>query len=257
MTDPVWKPLQEMLAGYRIAGRRPKFWLRDDDAIEPTPALDRLLELTGRFAVPVALAVIPALITETLPDRLVLAENATVVVHGWSHQNHAGPGEKKQELGGHRPVQRILDELAQALAAITARFPSQAQPVLVPPWNRIDSALLPHLTGVGFTALSAFGEPKPSPLPTVNATVDIIDWHGTRGCREHAVLIAEIARQLSRNLDNDDFYPPIGILTHHRVHDDAAWSFLKKLLALTAAQGSSEWRSIGDLAIGDLVATTR
>ena len=65
-SDPIWQPLVEELARWQRAGRKAELWLRDDDAVDPTPALDRLLDLTGEFAVPVTLAVIPALTDEKL-----------------------------------------------------------------------------------------------------------------------------------------------------------------------------------------------
>ena len=74
------------------------FWLRDDDAVEPTVALDRLLGLTGEFAVPVTLAVIPAFTGEALARRLEAAPHAAVAVHGWSHKNHAPAGQKNRSL---------------------------------------------------------------------------------------------------------------------------------------------------------------
>ena len=42
----IWEPLAEELERWRLAGRRADFWLRDDDAVEPTAELDRLLGLT-------------------------------------------------------------------------------------------------------------------------------------------------------------------------------------------------------------------
>ena len=35
------------------------FWWRDDDAIEATPALEKLLELARKYDLPLALAVVP------------------------------------------------------------------------------------------------------------------------------------------------------------------------------------------------------
>ncbi|TIS82782.1 MAG: polysaccharide deacetylase, partial [Mesorhizobium sp.] len=58
--DQIWQPLVEELACWRRADRKAEFWLRDDDAVDPTAALDRLLELTRALEVPLTLAVIPA-----------------------------------------------------------------------------------------------------------------------------------------------------------------------------------------------------
>ena len=99
--DPVWQPLLSELARWTDAGRAADFWLRDDDAVEPTAALDRLLGLTGASAIPVTLAVIPAFTGEPLASRLAGEPHVTVGVHGWAHRNHASEGQKKQELGHH------------------------------------------------------------------------------------------------------------------------------------------------------------
>ena len=50
------KQLHEVLNARVDAGIPVQFWLRDDDAVEPTPKLDQLLALADRFAVPLTLA---------------------------------------------------------------------------------------------------------------------------------------------------------------------------------------------------------
>lgn len=225
--------LQQALDRAAAEGRRLRFWLRDDDAVEPSAALDRLLALTaGR--VPLALAVIPAFTGQALADRLAGQAQVTVAVHGWAHANHAGEGEKKQELGAHRPVAVVLDELARGLAHLTALYGPRAAPVLVPPWNRIDPAVVAGLPGHGFRALSVFGPPKPAPLRMINSTVDIMDWHGTRGGRSDDALLAEVLAGIDRDA-------PIGILTHHLVHDAQAWGFLDRLFTVTSGHPGCLW----------------
>lgn len=244
MNDMTWQPLPEALGRWRDAGRRPNFWLRDDDAIEPTPALDRLVALTAKYDVPLGLAVIPAHAGEALARHVADKPHVTALVHGWSHDNHAPLRDKKQELGLHRPAGIVLGELAQALRRIEYLFGARSAPLLVPPWNRIDVGLIPQLTGLGYRGLSVFGPPKPAPIRIVNSTVDIIDWHGTRGCRDHGVLVGEIVEQLDAALANPG-QPPIGVLTHHLVHDEAAWDFLERLFEVEARSG--HWRSVNEL----------
>ena len=43
----LWQPVAAALAEYSRLGISAEFWLRDDDAISPAAALDRLIELTG------------------------------------------------------------------------------------------------------------------------------------------------------------------------------------------------------------------
>ena len=194
--EPAWQPLADELARWNGAGRAARFWLRDDDAVEPTDALDRLLGLSGAFAVPVTLAVIPALTGDALADRLRTEPHASVAVHGWSHRNHAPEGQKKQELGAHRPRATVLDELARGLPRLARLHGARAVPMLVPPWNRIDAGLIPDLVPLGFEVLSVYGPPRPAPIRMFNSNVDLLDWRGSRGCRDHAELVHDIVAQL-------------------------------------------------------------
>lgn len=240
-----WEPLVEELARWEEAGRIAEFWLRDDDAVEPTEPLERLLDLTARFAVPVCLAVIPQKTGEALARRLDHAHQASVAAHGWSHHNHATPVQKKQELGPQRPPETVLDELATGHARLAALHGARFDPLLVPPWNRIDAQVRDRLGEAGFVALSVYGPERDGPLPMLNTHVDIIDWHGTRGCRDTAVLAAEIAAQMRRAFDGQA--AATGLLAHHLVHDGPAWDFLERLLAITAAHPACTWREAREL----------
>lgn len=99
--------LEKLVAALDECGRRgisADLWLRDDDAVDPTGALDTLLDLCESFSVPVTLAVIPETTTRRLAQHLDASDIAQVAVHGWSHSNYAGDGQKKQELGLHREL---------------------------------------------------------------------------------------------------------------------------------------------------------
>ncbi|MET0943475.1 MAG: polysaccharide deacetylase family protein [Mesorhizobium sp.] len=243
-SDDVWQPLLRALDRWNRAGRRAEFWLRDDDAIEPTEPLDRLLDLTARFEVPVMLAVIPAFTGEPLAHRLAEAPYASIAVHGWSHQNHAPAGEKKQELGAHRPREVVLGELSRGLSLLADLHQKRALPILVPPWNRIDDGLIAELPRLGFTALSVYGPAKPASIKMINTDVDLMDWHGTRGCRAHADLVRDVVAQLDESFDGAN--RTVGLLCHHLVHDEQAWAFLERLFEITSRRGS-RWRSAAGL----------
>ncbi|MCM2475453.1 polysaccharide deacetylase [Rhizobium sp. CG5] len=224
----------------RLADNRQtiKLWLRDDDAVNPSTALDTLLTMTASYAVPVTLAVIPEHTGEALAKRLDTAPDALVAVHGWSHANHAPDGEKKQELGPSRPAELVLAELKAGLRKLKDLHAHRFIPMLVPPWNRIAAGLASRLGEQGFTSLSVFGREQPSsPICLINTHVDIMDWHGTRGGRPAPVLFAELATEIGRV----DPAPLTGILTHHLVHDAAAWDFLEALFAITNGHPACEW----------------
>ncbi|MDR9782890.1 polysaccharide deacetylase family protein [Rhizobium redzepovicii] len=247
MTDMTsWEPLRRELDRWQAAGRVARLWLRDDDAIEPTPDLERLLALTGESKVPLTLAVIPGLTGEPLAARLAAEAGVTVAVHGWSHSNHAGPERKKQELGSDRPAEIVLGELGDGFRLLQRLHPARFLPVLVPPWNRIDATLIPALPDLGFAALSVYGRARQGgPIPLLNTHVDIIDWHGTRGGRSEAELVAELVAELRDRFAGSD--EPIGVLTHHLVHDAAAWDFLSALFAATGRHPAVNWSAASAL----------
>lgn len=243
--EMTWQPLRDGLQRMAGAGRRATFWLRDDDAIEPTPALERLLDLTRRASVPLSLAVIPAFTGEPLADRLGDERHAAVTVHGWSHENHAGDRGKKRELGPDRPGTVVLQELHAGFDKLQRLYPARLDPVLVPPWNRIDKALLPQLPPLGFRAVSVYGSADASaPIRMINTHVDIMDWT-TRRCRPHGELVALLVAELEARIDGSD--EPIGLLTHHLVHDDACWNFMARLFEATAEGGAVGWHPLRDL----------
>ncbi|ACS60111.1 conserved hypothetical protein (plasmid) [Rhizobium leguminosarum bv. trifolii WSM1325] len=247
MTDGIaWDPLRRELDRWQAAGRVARFWLRDDDAVEPTLQLETLLALTGESGVPLMLAVIPGLTGEALAVRLGEETSVAVAVHGWSHTNHAGPQGKKQELAGDRPADVVLGELGEGFRLLQRLHPARFLPLLVPPWNRIDAALIPALPALGFAALSVYGRAKQDgPMPLLNTHVDIIDWHGTRGGRGEAELVAELVAELDDRFAGGD--EPLGVLTHHLVHDVAAWDFLSALFAVTTRHPAVRWSSASEL----------
>ena len=224
--DDFERILVDELDRWHRAGKVARFWLRDDDAVAPSAPLDQLLSICRASSVPVTLAVIPAETGAALASRLGAEPSCSVAVHGWSHINHAGSNEKKQELGRHRPQGEVLDQLREGIARLADLHGDRFVAMLVPPWNRIDAALLPHLAGVGFEALSVYGPEKPSVLPVVNTHVDVMDWHGTRGGRDEMVLAAEIVARLGHMFD---YGGTMGLLTHHLVHDKNVWDFMAKL----------------------------
>ncbi len=177
-----WSELAAELDAWVAAGRVATFWWRDDDAAEATAPLERLLELAEETGAPLTLAVIPKTATTALGDLLADRKAVELVQHGYAHLNHAGSGEKKIELGVHRPTDHVVAEIALGWQVLSQRFGTPPRPILVPPWNRIAPHLIPMLPELGYAGLSTFGardrtEPVPG-LRQVNTHIDIIDWRG-------------------------------------------------------------------------------
>ncbi len=242
MTE-AWTALHAELDAWAEAGRAATFWWRDDDAVEPSRALDRLLALAEDQGVPLCLAVIPARCGRSLPRRLERAPATLgVLQHGFAHLNHAAAGEKKVELGRGRALPALLEELARGRALLLRHFPARGLPVLVPPWNRLNPALVPALPSVGLSGLSVHG-PRAAARPAkglwqTNTHVDIMRWAEPRGFLGEEAVLNQIRDNLrmrrtgGATVDPDE---PTGLLTHHLAHDEAAWRFLARLVPWLAA----------------------
>ena len=249
-----WSDLADELDAWHAEGRTASLWWRDDDAVAPAPALDRLAGLAGEHGVMVGLAIIPTLAQPSLASWLE-GVSAEVLQHGWAHRSHAAPGEKKCELGHHRAPEVMVEELIRGGAKLRELAGARCLPVLVPPWNRIDAALIPILPSAGFHGLSVYGprsaaEPTPG-LRLANCHVDVVDWRGGRGFigreRALAAVVGHLAARRERSVDTCE---ATGVLTHHAVHDDATWTFIARFLERTADHPAARWLAPGEVMFG-------
>ena len=234
-----WRALDEELRRWRDAGRTPELWWRDDDAAAPSSALDQLLKLSSACAVPLGLAVVPLAAEIELFEGL----HASVLMHGTDHANRAGPGERKTEFAAAEPQDDALARIKAARERLQCLAGDRFLPVLAPPWNRMRRELVARLPACGLRGLSGYGARKaaqPAPgVREVNTHVDIIDWHGTRGfVGEEAALGAALAHLSAKLRKPEDAGEPTGVLTHHAVHDAAAWRFIERLFERTRALGA-------------------
>lgn len=236
-----WSPVEQALERAKDKGCPVGVWWRDDDAVAATPQLDRLLSLSRRVRASVALAAIPSRIERSLAARLREEDAVFALVHGWAHTNYAPIGQKKAEFGAHRRLDVVAREAEQSLRLARERLGATLLPVFVPPWNRISPEVPARLPRAGFTGLSTFGDREAaSPvegLLQVNAHLDPVDWHGTRSLADPALLITGLAAAIDRRVSGEaDRNEPIGLLTHHLVHDGAIWDFCEELLMRLASR---------------------
>jgi hypothetical protein len=260
-----WDSLEAELDAWAKAGRRPEFWWRDDDAEAPSDELDRLLSIRRDAAVPLAIAVIPASAHAGLRGALEPESDITVLQHGYDHANNAVGHAKKEELCVGRSRVRVIAQLTEGAMRLKALFGGGFSTILVPPWNRIDAALVPVLPQAGFLGLSAFaGRNAPADVPGLGRAdchIDIIDWHGGRRfvgietVLDQAIGVLSSARgRLDRpSADvSQRVAEPVGLLTHHRDMDEACWDFVREFLRRTGAggeameRGRGRWISVSD-----------
>lgn len=239
--SPDWSPLNDELAIWRAEGRDLPLWWRDDDATVPTAALEQLLHLAEALGMPVHLAVIPQPATAALAKVIGNSAHATALVHGWAHLNHAPEGQKKAEFGHARPD--AAEQAQMGLDRLRGLFGAKLFEMFVPPWNRIDPALIPRLPDLGYRALSTY-TPRPAReaapgLVQINTHMDPIHWRGGGGLVDPDSQITALVRHLQdRRRGRADATEPLGFLTHHLVHDPAIWDFTRACLSTLLAGGA-------------------
>lgn len=230
-----WSPLREELKVWRREGLILPLWWRDDDAIASTPALTRLTDLSKHLNVPVHLAVIPKFADDSLA-QMVKDHSETLIplVHGWAHENHAPSGQKKAEFA--TVDDESLTRAEDGLARLQSLFGSKLVPCFVPPWNRMDMKIAPDLAGLGYTWVSTYG-PRNGRFPArgleqINTHIDPINWRGDRSAVAPDQLVATVVQTLQdRRHGKTDLPEPLGLLTHHLVHDVAIWDITQAVLS--------------------------
>jgi peptidoglycan/xylan/chitin deacetylase (PgdA/CDA1 family) len=240
-----WPDLVVELDRWEETGRVARLWCRDDDAVAPTPELDRLLRLIGDA--PLALAVIPQGATQELADRLAGDTTVAVLQHGWSHANHAAHG-KRTEYPADRSAAEIAIELAAGRARLTSLFGARALPVLVPPWNRFAERFVPLLAGAGIIALSQQA-PRKTALPqiaTIDVHLDVTAWRGGRGFVGVGVALQRLIAELRTRRETGS-ETAIGVLMHHLVMDRATEDFLVRLCETVARHNAARWYGVREL----------
>ncbi len=245
-----WGHLDDELQHWHGMGLRPSLWWRDDDAVEPTAALDRLIGLADRFAAPLHLAVIPLGAQAALSARLRKARDVYVMQHGFAHINHEPKGSGASEFGTGRDLAAQEADLYAGWARLEALDMPRLLPGFVPPWNRLCEDARQRLPALGYRVLAAFAGPTgTAPVPgltQIDSHMDPLRWKaGARFRGEAATLGLLVDHLADRRVGRASRDLPTGLLTHHLQTDDATWAFLEELLA--RLDGRCDWLRLEDL----------
>ena len=250
--DYPWQSLLRELELWRNSGKNATFWWRDDDAVEETSELKRLGELSEQLKLPLALATIPSQVQNSLQRYLHDKDNFKVLQHGYSHSSHAVAGMKKIEIGGNRTTEEIQTEMEAGYEQLQSLFGAQFLPVLVPPWNRIESRCYNALAMAGFSGVSSMWA-RASAYPVagllqVNTHLDPVAWRGDRGFIGESRSIMHIQNHLyARRTGLSDIDEPTGILTHHLAQTEQVWDFIGKLMGMLNEHPAVAWLDAGTI----------
>ncbi|MFH1912993.1 MAG: polysaccharide deacetylase family protein [Pseudomonadota bacterium] len=253
MAADLFAPLLKELDNWSRCRAVATLWWRDDDAAAPCAPLERLTRLGADHGVACGLAVVPARTGPALRDHVLAAPGLLVLQHGYAHVNHAPPGNGAWELGPHRPTAEILAELRAGMEILRDLFGTRFVPAVVPPWNRMDPALLALLPGLGFRGVSAShgrdATTSPLGMRRADAHCDLLSWKGGparfAGQEKCVTSITEHLKEKRSGRVNPD--EPTGVLTHHLEMDEDAWIFMDDLLSATRSQPAAAWTSPADI----------
>jgi hypothetical protein len=246
--DDVLAPVAAELQACAIAGCRIACWWRDDDAIADTPELRRLAATSEKLQLPLLLSVIPGQCETNLCEPLRGASGIAVAQHGFNHVNHEPAGELKSEFGPARPLSTVCAEICEGRERLHGIFGDGCLPIFVPPWNDLRRDAWEHLPGLTFRGLSGFGHaqhPDAAPgVALVNVHLEVTDWSArpVRLAPIEEIVEKTAALLRDRREGRSACDEPIGIMTHHRIMNEAAWECMDRLFSLLGA--AAEWPSL-------------
>jgi len=253
MTTDALNNLFTELDAWKRAGMTAALWWRDDDAAEPCIELDRLIRLSNEYGIPCGLAAVPTRAGEPLRKTISDAPHIWILQHGYAHKNHAPSGNGAWELGLHRPKSAVLEDLRNGMLKFTQLFKNRFVPVVVPPWNKIDSELLAYLPVMGFRGIStSYKKQRPVPpgdLRVADAHCDVLKWKKKEARfagAEHCIndLVEHLKDKRTGLVDDSE---PTCVLTHHLEMNADAWIFMEMLFSMTSAHTAVQWMSPADI----------
>jgi len=214
-----------------------EFFFRDDDAGWRDDRLFLLLDLFGRYSMPVDLAVIPAELTKDLSSELRRRAQRTPPLlafhqHGWIHVNHEIEG-RKCEFGPSRSRDRQYLDLAMGKKKLAELLDCGSE-IFTPPWNRCSAVTAECLVELGFKILSRDATAAPLNQPGLAELPVQVDWFAKRngerlGYQNLGKRMAEMSIERS----------PVGIMLHHAVMDEMELVRLAQLLKLLSTHSKA------------------
>lgn len=218
----------EKIASERIG---PLFF-RADDIGAGSKAFDALCTLFRHHHAPLALAVVPAWLSEARHERLFNIARIDESLwswhqHGWRHVNWQIEG-KKCEFGSDRSPEHQHSDIQQGRLKMERVFGPHFVPIFTPPWNRFSPATMKALRKLDFKGISA-APPYPSGTKIPYGFLNLpacIDLH-TRKEKDPERDLERLLEEISSLCRMKE---PAGIIIHHQRMTSFAFEFLDQML---------------------------
>jgi len=229
---PGWKVMLEEASAKMTSAVLPPIFFRADDIGAASKAFEALCRLFRFYGVPLAMAVIPAWLSETRLEKVFRAAPVAEDLwnwhqHGWRHINWQKEG-ARSECGSDRVPERLYDDLLQGRTKMERIFGPNFVPVFTPPSTHFSTAALKALRKLDFKGISAT-----APFPPGVKSLYGIKHFPTR-LDLHARKVKDPAGDFALLIDQfsglSKMKGPTGIIIHHQQMTPFAFEFLDQML---------------------------
>ncbi len=229
---PEWREqLDTAISGLTATELPPIFFIANDIGAEGR-AFDALCRIFRRHQVPLAMAVVPAWLSDARRERLFLSAPIDEELwgwhqHGWRHVSRQESG-GKAEFGEARALDRQHEDILIGRRKMELIFGPHFVPIFSPPWSRFSAVTLKALRTQGFKGISAAAPFPPGiklPWGFFNLPIKI-DLH-TRNSANPAKDLNQLLTKVGQLQNSDDY---AGIMIRHQLMTLFAFQFLDHLL---------------------------
>jgi hypothetical protein len=252
-----------------------RYFVRDDDIGELTPALKHFVATFVRLSIPVSYQIIPALLTEECATYLAgISRDYPDLIefgqHGLRHRMNVRGKELKREFGPERSAAEQSSDIVEGLKMLHEKLrPDRPISLFTPPQHKFDRRTVQAIAAAGHTTFSAACYPTlhHRAAYTVGRSLGLsslrhhgISYHGRRrpeaNVRELSISIAvdngrritcpaeHLDAALKRAARHTDV---VGLMFHHAVYS-AAPSQLEAIADRLAAHSADRFHLLGRLA---------
>lgn len=240
--------LRKELNRWDAAGETCKLWLRDDDLAQITPRFQRLQAVVEKHNVPALLSVIPGQAAPTLGKDTAGMPHFQFAQHGWRHQNHEQPQNRKSEFGPARSGGAIRHDMLKGARRMSELFGERYINVFVPPWNHLSAD---SMDIVGYAGLSRHASMEKISLPAgiieTNTNVDLMRWTATPVPQAPEWVAGHVSSSLRLQRKGAREARAVGLLSHHLLMTDEAWHFMNELIQLACSYPCVHWTRPSEL----------
>jgi hypothetical protein len=212
----------------------PVVFFRADDIGAGGRAFEAICRLFRQHATPLAMAVVPAWLSQVRKEQLFGAAPLEEPLwgwhqHGWRHVNWQRSG-KKSEFGEQRPFEKQWKDIWQGRQKMEELFGDHFTPIFTPPWNRLSPLTVKIVQQLNFRGVSLAGPfPRgvrpPTGLTNLRIQIDLHTRKGREPDQDYQDLLDEITTLMTKK-------EPVGIMVHHHRMSLHAFEFLQELLTL-------------------------